>query len=177
MIGYELTQFAGVPWRKLHGALVPFLPPHLNPPLSDITARELLAAADAHLVRWEDGFEASEPTEWWHLVKDGSSSIDGLPKKVRYLVRQGRGNFYIKRCTRADIVARGYDVYLRAYERYETFERRFTIAEFRRAVEAMPECIEFWLAESRDDGRMVAFAENVVTGDACFYSSMWFCPE
>lgn len=177
MIGYELIQFAGVPWRKLHGAILPLLPPHLNPLLPDDTAREFLADTRAHLIRWENGFESAEPTEWWHLIKDGNASIEGLPKKVRYLVRQGRERFRIARCTKEDIVARGYDVYLRAYERYETFERCFTLPEFRRAVEAMPEYIEFWLAETPEDGRIVAFAENVVGVDACFYSSMWFCPD
>ncbi|MDG6348298.1 GNAT family N-acetyltransferase [Luteimonas sp. 8-5] len=177
MIGYEQIQFAGVPWRKLHGAIVPLLPPHLNPLLTDDAAREFLEDTKAHLIRWEDGFESAEPTEWWHLVKDGDASIEGLPKKVRYLVRQGRERFRVARCKRSDILERGYDVYLRAYERYETFERRFTLPEFRRAVESMPEYIEFWLAETPGDGRMVAFAENVVAGDACFYSSMWFCPD
>lgn len=177
MIGYELIQFSGVPWRKLHGAIVPLLPPHLNPPVREAAAQDLLATTGAYLIRWEDGFESADPTEWWHLIKDGSASIDALPKKVRYLVRQGRERFRIARCSKSEILARGYDVYLHAYERYETFERCFTLAEFRRAVEVMPEYVEFWLAESREDGRMVAFAENVVAGDACFYSSMWFCPD
>lgn len=177
MIGYELIQFGGVPWRKLHGAIVPLIPPHLLPLVCEGGVRHFLKEANAYFLRWEEGFECDEATEWWHLIKDGDPGLERLPKKVRYVVRQGRDRFNIARCGKEELIARGYDVYHRAYERYDTFEKQFTREQFVQAVQSMPEYIEFWFAESRSDGQMVAFAENVVWGDACFYSSMWFCPE
>src|SRR5690606_7534534 len=94
-----------------------------------------------------------------------------------YLVRQGLKSYAIARCDRGTIVDQGHAVYRRACERYETFEACMSAAAFADAVDAMPDDIEFWCAVERGSGEMVAFAENVVEEDACFYSTMWFCPD
>lgn len=177
MIGYKLCVLGGVPWRRVHGALIPHLPPHLQPPMDRARAGEMLRRTRSLLVRWERDFDCGRPTEWWHLIKDSDPGMDALAKKVRYLVRQGGRRFSVGPCDSSVILAEGHEVYRRAYERYETFEKRLEEPEFKAAVASMPAGTEFWCARARADGRMVAFAENVVRDDACFYSTMWFSPD
>jgi hypothetical protein len=177
VIGYEAFEAGGLAWRMLHGAIVPLTPPHRLDGVEAAAMRRMVHVRGAFLARWESGFDSQRATEWWHVVKDGDPGLSLLSKKTRYLVRQGIANFDARPCTRADIAGSGYSTYHAAFERYHTFERRFGEPEFRAAVEAMPDCVEFWGVFDRVSGGMAAFAENVVDADSCFYSTMWFVPE
>lgn len=174
MIGGEIVEGCGVKWRRLHGALVPYSFPHALGHVPPCGARKLLRRQRARLIRWETSFDVVDPTEWWHVIKDSPQGMADLKPKVRYAVRQGLNSFSIARCPRSRISADGHAVYLAAFERYRTFEARFTAEQFAEAVCAMPGETEFWAVEDKATGELRAFAENVVLDGACFYSSMWF---
>lgn len=176
MIGYDVFTANGSQWRRLHGAIIPWRLPHVPVLLDQVDAKKLLRQESAYLIRWENLFDLPAQTEWWHIIKDRDPELSKLAKKTRYQVRQGQKNFDVRPCDRELIVELGHEVYVSAFDRYETFEECFDEAGFRAAIRNMPPNIEFWGVFDAEDGRLHAFAENLIDENACFYSTMWFSP-
>lgn len=174
MIGYDTFSCAGLRWRRVHGAVIPHEMPHVGVDVSSEEARKVRAQSSSLLVRWNNGFDLPDATDWWYVIKDSDPELSRLSKKVRYQVRQGLKAFSVRRCERAVILDAGYPVYVAAFERYETFEPVYTRAQFESAIRSMPDEIEFWGVFEIEGGQLCAFAENIVDSGACFYSTMWF---
>lgn len=177
MIGYDFFPAMGTYWRRHHGALVPLVMPHAVLPLSFRKALRILVQHQALFVRWEESFDQVNETEWWHVIKDVSEELEGLSKKTRNQVRRGLKLFSVNIVDRETIISEGYAIYCAAFDRYETFEKIYSVSGFYHAVETLPEETEFWVVRERESGRMVAFSENLVRDNACFYNTIWFEPE
>jgi hypothetical protein len=167
----------GCRWRRAHGGLIPHSFPHELESVNAQDARTLRAREHARLIRWESDFDGGQETDWWHVIKDAPDGLMDLKPKVRNAVRQGLRDFDVGKVSRQEILSEGYEVYVAAYARYETFEPMLDATAFSRAVESMPAATEFWAVRARDGSGLLAFAENVVGRDACFYSTMWFSPR
>jgi hypothetical protein len=176
VIGYDVVELEGRPWRRLHGALVPQDMPHVAHATDARRLRRALGARRIPLARWESDFDGPADGPWWHLIKDRDDPVERLPKKARYGVRRGLREFAVRRCGNEEVRARGHAVYRAAYARYETFEPCYDPARFSAAVAALPPETEFWCVEDRDDGRWSAFAEVLVRDGAACYVSAWFDP-
>lgn len=177
MIGYRVVECGDRPWRYHHGALVPLFLPHVEPRLDSRQLRKEAVKARSLFVRWEEGFDRLPSGEWWHIVKDVEEDLSSLSKKSRWQVRQGSKFFQAMKVDRDVILSEGYAVYRRAFDRYSTFEACFPEKRFKQAIATLPPETEFWAVRDRADERMVAFSENLVRDNACFYSTMWFDPE
>lgn len=177
MIGYSAFEAYGRMWRLVHGSIIPYSLPHHGRPFDTEQARVLLKEKRAHLIRWESCFDVPAESAWWHLIKDSDPDIGALAPKARNQVRRGLRDYRVERCGRELIAEQGHEVYRAAYERYATFERQFSPQEFSRAVLDMPDSVECWAVFDRRSGGLVGFGENIVDGEACFYSSMWFRPD
>lgn len=175
MIGYETFEAYGVPWRRIHQAVIPLSMPHVAPALTRWQMFNVLLRGRALVLRWEEEFDRPEEGEWWHVIKDGVEDLSDLSGNARNQVRRGLRNFVVEMRDRDYILEHGYPVYREAYERYETFEPCLTVEEFRKGVESLPADTEFWTAHDHA-GTCVAFAENLVRDQACFYSTLWFQP-
>jgi len=160
----------------MHGSILPYSLPHRGFPITAAQASALVRERKAYLMRWESGFDDAAEGAWWHLIKDSDPALSALSPKTRNQVKKGLRSCRVEGCDRSLIMEKGYPVYASAYERYETFERKFSRDEFSSAVHAMPSDIEFW-GVFDDNGALVGFGENIVDGNACFYSTMWFTPE
>lgn len=176
MIGYEYFEVDGFPWRRIHQAVIPLAMPHVDPKMGWWRALRIMLKGRALMVRWEYDFDQAEEWEWWHVVKDGHEELAELKSGTRNQVRRGMRNFVVERRGRAYIMEYGYPVYRGAYERYETFEPCLSLKEFQAGVASLPPETEFWTAHDAG-GTCVAFTENLVRDDACFYLTMWFLPE
>lgn len=174
MIGYQVLERFGCSWRMLHRCLLPLSSPHRCRPLNTSEARQFVADSGAYLIRWSESFDIPGPTEWWYVIKSNSPTLAALDKKTRYAVRQGLKVVEARPCTRAQIVDQAYPIYQAAYERYRTFECILSEEAFRAAVTTMPANVEFWGVFDRRTSEMIAFGENVIDGESCFYSTMWF---
>lgn len=163
-------------WRRHHGALIPLTMPHAIPSVSVWEGVRLTIRHRAPFVRWEEDFDHLESGEWWHVIKDCDEDLSELSSNTRSKVRRGLKRFKAEEVTRDSIMLEGYEVYRAAFDRYETFEAMFTPSGFRQAVEKLPAETEFWAVRERDSGKMVAFSENLVRDDACFFDTIWFEP-
>jgi hypothetical protein len=128
-------------------------------------------------VRWENEFDQDIPTPWWHIIKDAPEDLEQLPKKTRYMIRKASKNYEAKPIELKDVLEQGYPVYVKAYERYDTHEPMFTENQFCEAVRNLPEQTEWWGCFDRETGYLVAFSENYVESETCFYVTMWLEPD
>ncbi|WP_416137131.1 hypothetical protein ACM26W_11500 [Halomonas sp. HK25] len=176
MIGYQRICQGDFMWRKHQSTLIPLSMPHREAGLTRSGALALLALHRAPLIRWESDFDCDTPTEWWHIIKSEEERLESLSSKTRSKVRRGMRQFRIERSTRDTLLAEGYAVYTKAYERYDTFEPIMSQADFVAAIRQLPPETEFWEVRDREKGELVAFGENLVVDDACFSLSLWFTP-
>jgi len=177
MIGYDIIKSHNTRWMKHHGTLIPFDPPHVPIDLNRKMAKGLLKKTRTYFIRWNEGFDLSKQTEWWHVIKDGNYDITDLSSNTRSKIRRGLKHFDVIPCTRSFIEENAYEVYFQAFARYKTFEKRFDKQKFRDAIVGLPSNVEFWGVFEKKSERIVAFSENVVSANACFYSTIWFKPE
>lgn len=177
MIGYHYFSGAHTSWRLHHGVLIPLGMPHALPLITAQEIRQTLIQHRAFLVRWEESFDQQGQGEWWHIIKDAPETLETLSSNTRSKVRRGLKKTISKPTSREVILNEGYEVYRSAFDRYDTFEAMFSPSQFREAVAALPAETEFWEARNHETGALVAFSENLVRDEACFYNTMWFQPE
>ena len=177
MIGYEHFEHQGFAWRRHHAAVVPLAMPHLSPSDWNRSLGKLLIKRGALFARWEESFDQENPTEWWHVIKGTEENFEALSKNTKSKVRRGARVFEAKLACRKEICGEGYSVYRAAFGRYDTFERVYSEKKFQQAVADLPAGTEFWTVREKESGQMVAFSENLVRDNACFYVTIWFCPE
>lgn len=176
MIGYRFTEECSVHWRGNQGGLLPLSPPQLISGFNQDCAVKLLKKERNYFIRWESDFDLGKETSWWHVIKDQPQSLEELPKKTRYMIRKAEKLYEARPVNESDILAHGYEVYVKAYTRYETHEAMFAESEFLEAIRELPEQTEWWAVFDRETERMVAFSENYVESNTCFYVTMWLEP-
>lgn len=177
MIGYRSIVDGGIRWRENQGGLFPLSPPNLLREVKSDSAKKLLKARGGAFIRWESDFDLVAGSSWWHIIKDEPEAIEKLPKKTRYMIRKATKSYEARPVGGADIREQGYSVYVKAYERYDTHEPMFSEREFCNAVEDLPEDTEWWGVYDRETSELVAFSENYIENDTCFYVTMWLEPE
>lgn len=177
MIGYRFTVDNGVRWRYNQGGIFLLTPPSMLQRFNNHSASALLKDTKAHFVRWESDFDQGAVSEWWHVIRDESFSFGDLSSNTRSKVRRGLKAFYCHVASRDEILSEGYSVYRKAFSRYKTHEKQYSLEEFSEAVKALPEETEFWAVRSKSTNELVAFSENYVEGYTCFYNTIWFEPS
>lgn len=177
MIGYRSFDAGGVRWRENQGGLFPLSPAKLLDDVTSSAARELLERNGEVFIRWESDFDKVADTSWWHIIKDTPETLENLPKKTRYMIRKANKAYEARPVEVSDIRDQGYSVYVKAYERYETHEPILSEREFWEALDELPVETEWWGVFDRETSELVAFSENYVENDACFYVTMWLEPE
>lgn len=177
MIGYACFQHNGFVWRHHLATLMPASLPHCDPADSPAAIRKIVVNQRAILARWDEGFDQDRCGEWWHIIKDQPEDIMQLSANTRSKIRRGSKKYKCEPVPRDLIAQIGYPVYRDAYARYETFEPMLSPEAFHDAVIQLPEQTEFWAVREITSNQLVAFSENVVRNNACFYLSIWFTPE
>ena len=177
MIGYHSTVNKGARWRENQGSLIPLSPPTKVGEVSHSEALSVLKLTGALFIRWESVFDQAASSNWWHVLKDFPETIDELPRKTRYLIRKAIKTYDVMPLEINDILTNGYSVYVKAYERYDTHEAILTEKEFCIAVRELPVQTEWWGVHDCETGKLVAFSENYIEDETCFYVTMWLEPE
>lgn len=177
MIGYNYFNEDGFYWRKHQNTIIPLSMPHIEPNLSKEKAKKLLKTHKCYLIRWDNNFDSINSKEWWHIIKSEKESLSDLKPRVRNKIRKGAKTFQVKICDKKFIINQGYDVYLKAFERYDTFEKIYKKEEFAEAIKKLPSETEFWGVFDKINNELVAFSENIVKDNACFYLTIWLTPE
>lgn len=177
MIGYQFFQKNNFYWRRHHGALIPLSMPHIPTSISTLTALKLLVSKRAFFIRWDENFDQVKSSEWWHVIKDSSEELNNCSVNTRSKIRRADKKFFAAPASVAEILGNGYKVYCSAFDRYKTFESVFSEEDFQNAVSCLPKNTEFWSVRLRSNNEMVAFSENLVKDDACFYNTIWLKPD
>lgn len=177
MIGYRYIRTSKVDWRVHQGALIPLTMAHAVSLPSFLELLRLLFRYQALFIRWEERFDSLEDSSWWHIIKSEDENIELLSKNTRSKVRRGHRRFVSSLSSRREIFDEGFDVYSTAFDRYKTFEPMLSLTEFQKAINALPAETEFWAVREISTNQLVAFSENLVRDNACFYNTIWFKPE
>lgn len=176
MIGYRYCKYNDAVWRENQGGVLPLSPPSMLDQFSTGNARRLMRERGAVFLRWESNFDRSDGNPWWHIIKDSRSSLSDLSSNTRSKVRRGLKVYDCNSLSRESVLDEGYEVYSEAFSRYETHEKKYSIQEFQKAVKSMPIQTEFWGVRDKSSGALVAFSENYVERNVCFYNTIWFDP-
>ena len=177
MIGYKMISSEGVRWRSNQGGVFPLSPPSMLDNVNKPIAKLILKNYGALFLRWESDFDQIEDHSWWHIIKETPDMLESLPKKTRYMIRRASMLYEARPLGAKEILEHGYDVYVSAYQRYETHEAMLGRSEFCEAIKRLPEQTEWWGVFEIDSRRLVAFSENYIEEETCFYVTMWLEPE
>jgi len=177
MIGYRSFINNRVRWRDNQRGLFLLSPPNRLEGFNRKKAKSLLESSGELFVRWETDFDNIAESHWWHVIRDEPLSMESLSKNTRSKLRRGLKAFKCGPVLRDDILSYGYDVYRKAYTRYETHEKECSPTEFSEAIKSLPEETEFWGVRCRITNELVAFSENYVECQTCFYNTIWFDPS
>ncbi|WP_297812646.1 hypothetical protein [uncultured Methylophaga sp.] len=156
---------------------MPLSPPENLAEFSESEAENLLKNKKGFLIRWESDFDELSISPWWHVIKDRPEAMVNLPKKTRYSIRKASELYFAKAVSLQRIIDDGYPVYRRSYERYDTHEPMLSETDFCEAVQNLPKQTEWWGIFERETDRLVAFSENYIESDTCFFVSMWLEPD
>lgn len=176
MIGYKFLKEGEVVWRDNQGGLLLLSPPTMLRNFNKQVARQLMKKTGAHFLRWESTFDGLDNGHWWHVVKTDCDELQALSSNTRSKVRRGLKRFRCVPISRDRVLKEGFAVYQDAFSRYETHEPAFTEAAFKQAIADLPSNTEFWGAEEQT-GELVAFSENYVESQTCFFNTVWFKPS
>lgn len=177
MIGYKLIQDRDVKWRVNQKGLIPLSPPEQIEINDQNLLLNLMASNSALYIRWESDFDMIETSPWWHVICDKHLKLESLSKNTRSKIRRGLKIFYTHSLTRNQLLEEGYSVYDSAFKRYETHEKKFDEKEFVNAISNMPSNTEFWGVREKDTDKLVAFSENYIDHNTCFWNTIWFEPD
>ncbi len=178
MIGYRHFISNSIIWRSIHGGAIPISFPSKEVTIDVESAKKIRKENNLDFVRWEDHFDTTEKlTEWWHVIKDKPDTLNSLPSKTRNMVKRALEKFIVVRVSVEIIQKLGYSVYLDAYTRYSTNERKYNNNEFLEAIKDLPENTEWWGVFDKEKGGMVGFSENFIHNNKCFFVTMWHRPN
>jgi len=169
-----------VPWVRVHGLLIPDIPPHVPLDIDRAELAAIVVAQRAVGATWTFDWDCG-PTDWWFGVCDDPAyDVDRLPNSnARRKVRAGLARTRVERVEAAWLVRNGYDLYMRAFDRYAGATMR-SPEEFRQTIEGVrvhPGDLpwEFWGAFD-ENGRLVAAAYCRLQPPCLALSSALFDP-
>lgn len=167
-----------IKWRLYQGVLIPDEPPDKEIKITTQQIKYLLKTSGAYFIRWISNFDCQNKTEFWYVIKDSSSQLDSLSQNTRHNVRRGLKRCIIEKIP-AEIVAKeGYESYIQAFNKYETFIKPETKEEFEYNILSKTKNPrwEFW-GIWNSDKKMIGYSINEIFEDSCSYATTKFHPH
>ena len=173
-----MIKYRDIEWALYHQVLIPEVPPHRTVNISVEEARSLQRDSRAYFVRWTSNWDCGRETEFWYVIKDGSSSLEELSGNTRSKVRRGLKHCKVKKVDAQYLAANAYGVYAKAFERYEDYKRPVEKAVFQRQMSELEygKAWEFWGVWNRDD-ELIAYSQNRIQESVCNYATVKFDPQ
>ncbi len=165
-------------WISYQGVLVPDEIPDKDINLKTEEIKYLLKKSGTYFIRWETNFDCGYETEYWHIIKDKVSTLESLSGNTRHNIRRGLNRCIIKKIPAKEVAEFGYESYIKAFRKYNTFIKPETNDEFIKNIlkkENDPEW-EFWGVWNLEQ-KMIAYAINRVSDNRCFYKTTKFHPD
>ena len=163
-------------WRKYNGAIIPTLPPHVDVEATIDDISSFLIKSNAYFARWTTNFDCSEETEFWYVIKDTFQGLDELSSNTRKSIRKGLKNVYIQKVSKQYIINHGYNVYQKAFRKYNTYLPTKSYKQFEKELESDIGIWDFW-GVFNTEKILVGYSKNRILNDVCDYYSTKFNPD
>lgn len=163
-------------WSLYNGALVPDAPPHIEIKLSREQAKFLLRKSKAYFLRWPSDYDCGFETEWWYLVREKSINLDEFNTSRRKEIKKGLKKCIVKKVDAEYIAQNGYEVYISAFNSYDTFQKPTGQKEFYNNMMSRKgnPVFDFWAAFDKTDGQIIGYFMNRLGKDFCLLSTAKF---
>lgn len=162
-------------WRKYNGALIPLTPPHIEVDSSDIT--EKLVDKKAFFARWTSDFDSNQHSEFWYVICDKKMQFEDYSRNTRSKIKRANKRLYVKQLSKEYILNNAYDIYKKAFSRYEATSSPKSKKHFKNTLLKLEGKWEFWGVFLKETDKLVGYSQNKIIKDYCDYSTIKFDPE
>ena len=173
-------------WEYYNHALVPTLPPHIDPDTSwmkDSTKWKEYAGGKMPLfARWVSDFDCSEETQWWCIIKDTPFDIMSLKSNRRSLITRGLKRVDVKVIIPADYAEQMSNILVKEWKYYddsyeEGNDRQKLTDDFKKMTTENLGNAEYLGAFLKDTDTMIGYAIYNLFDDWIEYSVVKTDPE
>ena len=125
-------------WKYYNHAMIPNIPPHINPDITPIEDRSIWRTRTpsvALFARWTTEFDCKTETEWWYCIKDTQFDISKVNSKKRYEINKGNKNFDVRLIRPTEYVEELYQITKAAYLSWpEKYRPSLNEEDFKRSI-------------------------------------------
>jgi hypothetical protein len=172
----KTIKYKDVVWLYKQGALIPLLPPHKTVVLNDEDKKQLLKISQAYFIRYNSSFDIKQ-CDFWYIIKDSYEDLNLLSSNMRNQIRRAQKSYFTKLIDKRVMIESAYSIYLEASKRYETFEKIMTEEEFIQYIGSLNDKYDFWGVFEYNTEKLVAYSQNFIDGQTCFYEEIFSTPE
>ncbi|MAO72354.1 MAG: hypothetical protein CMD02_07620 [Flavobacteriales bacterium] len=162
-------------WRKYNGALIPTTPPHIEVNTDNITQK--LKDEKAFFARWTSDFDQEEKSEFWYVICDKKMSLSGYSRNTRSKINRGNKKLYVKKISKTFIIENAYNVYKKAFKRYEAISSPKRKEVFKNSLKNLEGTWDFWAVFLKENNQIVGYSQNKIIDNYCDYSTIKFDPD
>jgi hypothetical protein len=179
--GEPATVIDGAIYKLYAGMVVPFGPADTDYSLSPEAGARVLKTLGATVLRTTTGFaDNGAVSDWYAVICREFTPVESVASSnMRSKLRRALRNCEVRRMSCEELATAGYEVYRRAFDRYEGPESPVAHAAFAahvRAGEAFDDVIEHWAVTC--DGELAGYSTNYVFGTTeAAYSALKFHPD
>ncbi|MCE1204311.1 MAG: hypothetical protein LWW79_06860 [Holophagaceae bacterium] len=155
-------------WAIYRGCLEWVLAPHITSELPLHQAHALRRAFGAPIMRWPTGFDQTEPSEWYYIIKDRYLGLSEFTKKTRNQCRRGLDHVQVTPLEIEPLLDHGYRVYCKAVAHYRTPLTPEPKDPFqdRLILQYNDPNFEVWGLWSKCDGHLIGYAKLMVNAQS-----------
>lgn len=173
-------------WEYYNHALVPTLPPHIDPDTSwmkdSAKWKEYAGGKTPLFARWVSDFDCPEETEWWCIIKDTPFDIMSLKSNRRSLITRGLKRVDVKVIIPADYAEQMSNILVKEWKYYddsyeEGNDRQEQTEEFKKLTCDNLGNSEYLGAFLKDTDTMIGYAIYNLFDDWIEYSVVKTDPE
>ena len=173
-------------WEYYNHALVPTLPPHIDPDISWMKDsdrwKEYAGGKMPLFARWVSNFDCTEETEWWCIIKDTPFDIMSLKSNRRSLITRGLKRVDVKVIIPADYAEQMSNILVKEWKYYddsyeEGNDRQKLTDDFKKLTMKNLGNAEYLGAFLKDTDTMIGYAIYNLFDDWIEYSVVKTDPE
>lgn len=173
-------------WEYYNHALVPTLPPHIDPDISWMKDsdrwKEYAGGKMPLFARWVSDFDCSEETEWWCIIKDTPFDIMSLKSNRRSPITRGLKRVDVKVIIPADYAEQMSNILVKEWKYYddsyeEGNDRQKLTDDFKKLTMKNLGNAEYLGAFLKDTNTMIGYAIYNLFDDWIEYSVVKTDPE
>ena len=163
-------------WRKYHGALIPWKPPHLDIGLSRDEINQELKNNNAFFARWTTNFDSKKQSVFWYIINDKKCDLKDYSVNTRSKIKRGLKKLTVKKISKQELLKSGFSVYKNALSRYDVVLQKLNQSEFEKEIDSLDKQWHIWGVYCSKSHKLVAYSLNRVVEDYCDYSTIKFDP-